>query len=128
MDFQQAYFAPQPQMYGGGYPRQQQAPQMQQPVQPQGFSCKPVTSREEALAASTEYFSSGVIMPDLAHGMIYLKRFNQQTGVSDFFEFRHYTPEQAPKVEYATKADLEALRVELTTRKTSKRKVETDDE
>lgn len=67
-------------------------------------------------------------MPDLAHGMIYLKRFNQQTGVSDFFEFQHYTPTQKTAVEYATKADLEALRAELTARKTSKRKAENDDE
>ena len=90
------------------------------------YVCKPVTSREEAVAASTDYFSLGVVMPDLGHGMVYLKRFNQQTGASDFFDFKLFTPEQAPSVEYATKSDLEALRAELTPKK--RRRVDDDDE
>lgn len=99
-----------------------------QPIQPTapGYICKPVTSREEAVATSTDYFSLGVVMPDLGHGMIYLKRFNQQSGASDFFEFKLHTPEQAAPVEYATKAELEALRAELAPKK--KRRVDEDDE
>ena len=109
----------QPQQFYGGYQRQ-----MQQATP--GYVCKPVTSREEAIATSTDYFSLGVVMPDIGHGMIYLKRFNQQTGASDFFDFKLFTPEQAPAVEYATKADLDALRAELTAKK--RRRVEDDDE
>lgn len=121
------YYQPQQPFYGG-YPRPQP---IQQPIQqPQqiapGYVCKPVTSREEAIATSTDYFSLGVVMPDIGHGMIYLKRFNQQTGASDFFDFKLFTPEQAPAVEYATKADLDALRSELTAKK--RRRVEDDDE
>lgn len=119
MEYPQYYQQPQQPMYGG-YQRQPVQP-MQQP----GYVCKPVTSREEAVATSTDYFSLGVVMPDLGHGTVYLKRFNQQTGASDFFEFKLYTPEQSPPVEYATKADLEALRAELAPKK--KRRVDDDE-
>lgn len=92
-------------------PRQEYAPQLsQQPIQPQqmpqqtnaqGFACRPVTSREEAVAVLADYFSPGTIMPDLGHGCIYLKRFNQNTGASDFYEFalvqqKTEEPKQAP--------------------------------
>lgn len=115
-------YYPQQQQYYGGYQRPMQ---QLQPTAP-GYVCKPVTSREEAVATSTDYFSLGVVMPDLGHGMIYLKRFNQQTGASDFFDFKLFTPEQAAPVEYATKADLDALRAELTPKK--KRRVTDDDD
>ena len=124
MDYPQYYQQPpqQPQQqFYGGYQRPIQ--QVQQAAPP-GYVCKPVTSREEAVATSTDYFSLGVVMPDLGHGMIYLKRFNQQTGSSDFFEFQRYIPEQPAPVEYATKADLDALRAELT----PKKKRRTDDD
>lgn len=68
----------------GSYGYQPQIPQMSQ--QP-SFSCRPVTSREEAQAAQIDFFSPGSIMPDLGHGVIYLKRFNQNTGGSDLFTF-----------------------------------------
>lgn len=125
MDYPQYYQQPpqQPQQqFYGGYQRPMQ--QVQQAAPP-GYVCKPVTSREEAVATSTDYFSLGVVMPDLGHGMIYLKRFNQQTGSSDFFEFQRYIPEQAVPVEYATKADLDALRAELTPKK--KRRADDDE-
>lgn len=125
MDYPQYYQQPpqQPQQqFYGGYQRPMQ--QVQQA--PPGYVCKPVTSREEAVATSTDYFSLGVVMPDLEHGMIYLKRFNQQTGSSDFFEFQRYIPERSAPVEYATKADLDALRAELTPKK--KRRTDDDDE
>lgn len=125
MDYPQYYQQPpqQPQQqFYGGYQRPMQ--QVQQAAPP-GYVCKPVTSREEAVATSTDYFSLGVVMPDLGHGMIYLKRFNQQTGSSDFFEFQRYIPEQAVPVEYATKADLDALRAELIPKK--KRRADDDE-
>lgn len=79
--------------YQNYYPYQQinpYAPPMQTGYQqaPQSsFSCKPVTSREEALAMQTDFLAAGTIMPDLSHGVIYLKRFNPNTGASDFIEF-----------------------------------------
>ncbi len=70
----------------------QQFQTMQQP-QSGGYSCRPVTCREEAVAAQVEYFSAGLIMPDLSHGVIYLKRFNSNTGASDFNEFKYCPPQ-----------------------------------
>ena len=92
--------------YFSGYnPQMQQVqPQPQQTApQPQvqsGFICRPVTSREEALATPCDFMAAGVIMPDMAHGMVYIKRFNSQTGASDFADFA-YTPPTAPH--YSTK-------------------------
>ena len=73
-------------------PQPQPAPMMQ-PQQP-SYKVQPVTGREEALAVPVDYFGPGTILPDLAHGVVYLKRFNQQTGASDFLEFV-YAPAQA---------------------------------
>lgn len=73
-------------------PQQQTTPmQAQQPAQSGGYICRPVTCREEAVAAQVDYFSAGLVMPDFAHGVIFVKRFNPNTGVSDFGEFK-YTP------------------------------------
>lgn len=72
----------------------QQAPMAQQTMQPTGFSVRAVTSREEALGVQVDFFGPGTVMPDLAHGTIYLKRFNANTGASDLFEFRLAEPTQ----------------------------------
>ena len=115
------------------FPQQQfTAPQQMQPQQmTPAFACHPVTSREEAVAAQTDYFSSGLVMPDLSHGMVYLKRFNQQTGSSDFYEFRLVTQEQkeesvAPK--YVTVEEFEKFQKELSRRMGKKVKEENADE
>ena len=102
-------------------PQQQtmQHQQMQAAQMAQAFACHPVTSREEAVAAQTDYFSAGLVMPDLAHGVIYLKRFNQQTGASDFYEFRLVQDgqkEQAETVQYVTVEEFEKFQKELTRR------------
>lgn len=81
---------------GGGYQQPAQQSQPMQPMQvPQnsGYTCRPVTCREEAVAAQTDYFSAGLVMPDLSHGVIYLKRFNPNTGSSDFGEFKYCPPQ-----------------------------------
>lgn len=57
------------------------------------FICCPVTSREEAVAYRVEAFGPAVIMPDFGHGMIYYKRFNNETALADFHEFK-YQPKQ----------------------------------
>lgn len=78
-----------------------QVPAMQQ----SGFVCRPVTSREEAVATQVDFFSPGTVMPDLAHGIIYLKRINQQTGSADFLEF--YYKQEEKKPEYVTRQEFE---------------------
>lgn len=68
------------------------------PTGQQGFSVRPVASREEAMAIQTDFFGPGILMPCLGQGTIWLKRFNQNTGASDLLEFI-YAPPQAPKQE-----------------------------
>ena len=70
-----------------------QQPTQQITQQNNGYSAIPVTSKEEALAVPVEYFSLGKVMVDLTHGTVYLKRFNPNTGASDFYRFV-YTPEE----------------------------------
>ena len=111
---------------GSMYPQAAQIAPAPAAVAGNGFIVRPVTSKEEAVAAQVDFFVSGTLMPDLAHGVVYLKRFNQNTGSSDFFEFSLKTEPAEPPVEYATKADLEALRAELTKKK-KKEVVEDDD-
>lgn len=92
-----------------GTPGQPNGPQTgAQRPQRGGFICIPVTSREEAVATRVEAFGPAVIMPDLGHGMIYYKRFNEKTALADFGEFRYVPPQQdaqaqaaAPQVDYA---------------------------
>lgn len=64
-----------------------------QPQPQTGFLCRPVTSKEEALAVQVDYLSAGTIMPDLGHGMMYLKRFDPNTGLSNMFEFALVQPQ-----------------------------------
>ena len=79
-------------------------PQPQQMQPAPTYTCMPVTSREEAIASSTNYLGLGNLMPDIAHEVIYLKRFNRDTGVSDFFEFRRCPETQKPvQTEYVTR-------------------------
>lgn len=80
------------------------------------FVCRPVTSRLEAEAVQVDFMSAGTVMPDLAHGCVYIKRFNPNTGASDFLVFSAQAPEPSP-VQYATIQDLNALRDELLNRK-----------
>lgn len=137
------------QRYPGAYPAQQAAGgfygapgQMTQP-QPQNaqagfnggfqgaFCVQPVTSREEAVGVIADPMCPGVLLPDLNHGVIFVKRFNPNTGSSDFGEFRliQPAPPEAPP-EYITRKDLETaleqLKGELTSR--GGRKKETSDE
>lgn len=94
---------------------QQPAQMAQNAFQQPSFVCRPVTSREEAVAVQVDFFGPGTLMPDIGHGVIYLKRFNQQTGASDFLEFS-YAPPKAPEPqpEYATVEMLRELEAKLT--------------
>ena len=102
-----------PQTYiGSQIPQQPQHPSMQ--TQQNGYTCRPVTSREEAVAVQTDYFSPGTIMPDLGHGMVYIKRFNQNTGSSDFLSFRYEQDQPLQQTnQFATRDELNLLRQEV---------------
>lgn len=83
--------------------------------QPSGYVCRPVTSREEAVAVTVDFLGPGTIMPDFGHGMIYFKRFNPNSGGAEFFDFSVQPPPQAqqtaPMVQgYDPRGDIEALR------------------
>lgn len=85
----------------------------QQQIAPQpgmGFVCRPVTSRAEAEAIQCEYFGPGTLMPDLAHGMVYLKRFNRNTGTSEMFDFASVPPAAAATPEYVTKETVDEIK------------------
>ena len=94
-------------------PLTQNAAQAAPAAQNQGFYVRPVTSREEAVAAQVDFFGPGTIMPDLSQGVIYLKRFNPQSGASDFFAFTVEQPKEETPVQYATKEDIESIRAEI---------------
>lgn len=95
-------------------PRQElsPAPQMPQAVpQLQGYPCRPVTSREEVVAAQIPFDGSTSYFVDTANGKIYAKTFNFQDGTAPVVT---YVREQVPPaVQYATVDDLKALREEL---------------
>ena len=103
--------------YYGAYPMgiyqpmqdQYQPMQMNQTAQPivqaaqpgqqsaqSNFFCRPVASKEEALGVPVDFMGAPMFFPDLAHNVIYMKRFNTNTGSADVFEF-HGTQQEAPK-------------------------------
>ena len=95
-----------------GYPQPQQMAPAPPQSQQQAFATRPVTSREEAVAVQVDFMGAGTLMPDLSHGAIYLKRFNQETGACDFLTFtaEQTKMENPTPTEYATKADLLEMR------------------
>lgn len=104
------------------YPGGQTQTGMQQNQQPNnqnaGYVCRPVTSREEAVASQVDFMGPGSIMPDFGHGMIYFKRFNPNSGGAEFFDFAVQPPPQqsvpaAPA--YNPRDDIDTLRNELNT-------------
>lgn len=85
-----------------------------------GYVCRPVTSREEAVASQVDFLGPGTIMPDFGHGMIYFKRFNPNSGGAEFFDFSVQPPPQsqqtAPMAQgYDPRGDIEALRGDFNT-------------
>lgn len=117
MDYSSMYGGPFGQRNFGYAPQQFQPPQnppvmpQNQPVMQQGFQCRPVTSREEAVATQVDFASPGTIMPDFAHGTIYFKRFNSNTGGSDFLAYVLQTePPAPPPPAWASVQEVEELR------------------
>lgn len=67
----------------------------------QGISpvSRPVSNREEAVAAQIPFEGSISVFPDITHNRVYIKRWNMQTGASDFVDF-------APVVQTAGEPDV----------------------
>lgn len=118
-----------PYPYGGYPPMQMQMPQMP-PQMPQtgqmaggGLSpmSRPVSSKEEAQACAADFSGALMVFPDLAHGHVYLKRWNLQSGAADFVDFVPAMdvkpPVEQPVPEYVClqtyQADMEALQRQL---------------
>ena len=59
-----------------------------------------VASREEALGVPVDFMGAPMFFPDLAHNVVYMKRFNTNSGAADVFEFKLDVPrekqQQAP--------------------------------
>lgn len=90
--------------YGGYTPQYQQQPQMQQQVvQSPQHIVRPVASVEEARAVQTDFSGALTIMPDTAHGAIYTKQLNLQTGCADFALYRRV---QEPEINKPLEIDL----------------------
>ena len=93
------YYQP---MQGNQYqPMNQPVPAQTAQQQPQqnvqsNFYCRPVASREGALGVPVDFMGAPMFFPDLAHNVVYMKRFNTNTGSADVFEF-HGTQQEAPK-------------------------------
>ena len=123
-----------PYPYGGYQPMQmpQMTPQMSMPqMAPQmpqngqfgqgGLSpmSRPVSSKEEAQATAADFSGALMVFPDVAHGKVYLKRWNLQAGAADFLEFGpvETVAENATVPEYVClqtyQEDMAALRKEL---------------
>lgn len=108
---------------------QQMMPQMpaQVPVAPQmqqgGLSpmSRPVSGKEEAMAAAADFSGAMMLFPDIAHGRVYLKRWNMQTGAADFLEFAPVTEQRSVQTEYVSaqtfQTELEKLRSEIASMK-----------
>lgn len=94
----------QPQTQGGNV---QQTNNASQP----NFFCRPVASREEALGVPVDFMGSPMFFPDLAHNVVYMKRFNTNTGAADIFEF-HGQQEQpnAPALSFAPLDEFNAMK------------------
>lgn len=75
------------------------------------FFCRPVASKEEALGVPVDFMGSPMFFPDLAHNVIYMKRFNTTTGAADIFEF-HGQQEQpsAPAPSFAPLDEFNAMK------------------
>lgn len=108
---------------------QQMMPQMpqQMPVMPQmqqgGLSSmsRPVSGKEEAMAAAADFSGAMMLFPDIAHGRVYLKRWNMQTGAADFLEFAPVVEQRPAQPEYVSvqsfQMELEKLRAEIASMK-----------
>lgn len=84
-------------------------------------SSRPVSNREEAVGTPADFSGSLMVFPDLAHGRVYLKRWNMQTGAADFLDFVLDAQQSEQNTEQPTKSepkwalddDVQVLRQEI---------------
>lgn len=102
------------------YPQQQQIQQPIMPPQqlPQPMSVRIVSSREEALAVPVDFMGNAIYMHDIAHGRIYRKAWNAQSGAPEFEEYgvlpKMPEPKPAAPVAYATEEQVRELEERFT--------------
>lgn len=107
------YYQP---MQGNQYqPMNQPVPAQAAQQQPQqnvqsNFYCRPVASREEALAVPVDFMGAPMFFPDLAHNVVYMKRFNTNTGAADLFEFRGQQEQSPPAPSFAPLDEFNAMK------------------
>lgn len=110
-------------MYGGYQQQPQQMYQQSrmdflQSMQPQqsGIQARPVTGREEAVAA-TVFPGSPMLFLDRAHGAVYYKAIDPQTGAAEFVDFIVAQPAPPPAPpQYVTVEMFEQWRSEFESR------------
>lgn len=83
---------------------------MQQAGGNSNFFCRPVASKEEALGVPVDFMGSPMFFPDLAHNVVYMKRFNTNTGAADVFEFRGEQAQAAPAPSFAPLDEFNAMK------------------
>ncbi len=77
------------------------------------LSGRVVTSREEAMGVPVDFTQGFTLMPDFAHGRIYAKVFNPNTGDAPLREFTLAEPVVEKPVQYATKEEVQSIREKL---------------
>lgn len=95
----------------------QMYPQQMQPAQPPmmqdgSIQARFVSGREEAVASNVMP-GSMFLFHDRAHGMIYSKLIDPQTGMPEFRVYAEIQPEQQQTPQYATVEALSALKAEF---------------
>ena len=105
-------------MYGNPYAaqmRQNPAPYYQPQPQPgPGVVASLVTGRQEAEAAQIVFNNDINVFVDQANGVIYTKRFNANTGASDFTVYRRVdAAQEPPAAAYASQTDVDAIKQQL---------------
>lgn len=98
--------------YGYQYPAYPQIPQQYpQQTQPQpSITCRPVASIDEARATPTDFTGGTQIFPDLAHGCIYTKTLNYQTGAADLNVYKLYVEPPPAQPEYISRQEFAGLK------------------
>lgn len=121
MNYPYGGFYPQNNMRASAYP--QAMPQVMPQAEPHnqvaqgGLKLIPVGSITEAQAVPTDFMGDTILMPDFAHGAIYMKVLNPNTGGAIFRVFK-LEPEMQANAQlaeqgYDAKSEIEKLRAEL---------------
>lgn len=109
------------------YPQQiQNVPPVQAQGQLQGFSCRPVTSREEAVAYQIPFDGSTTYFVDTSNGRIYAKTFNFQNGTAPLEVYVRES--EIPAAKYVTEDRFAALQAEVDELKKGRKAVSANDD